>query len=897
MNLHESLSNTLDKLLEGCQVISHDFRYLYLNDTALIHARKSREELLGKTMMEAYPGIEHTTLFSVLRTCLKEHASNRIENKFVYPDGSSGWFDLRIDPVAEGLVIFSQSLTVRKALEEYIMESEERFRALVEASPETIVHCDTKGVIKWVNRQGLEMFHVNRVDDAIGRFLTAFIVPEEHERSHRDFAKLLKTGKMEYQPYTMVRANGTSFRAELSSSVIYDTSGKPKGILGIAHDISGRERLMTEIYRSWERYRLLWENIVEAIYFFDPQSRGIIESNPAFLQLLGYTADEVRQLTIYDIIVNERQSIDESIRTILRDGWLQLNDRRWKRKDGSSIDIDVTASVFKQDGRSMIFVVARDVTERKALEAKRLKLEEELQARYRLLKAIHRSVVTLGRAANMNEVFETTLSALESSLNIARASILLFDTEGVMRFAAWRGLSESYRKAVEGHSPWTPQDRNPKSILVSDVDDDATHARLHRVFRLERIRSLAFIPLMIGNRLIGKFMIYYDAPHTYRWDEVEFLTTLAGHVAFAVDRQRTYDELVRSEQEKEHVLESLQAVIYRAELEEPQAALWISPNCERVSGFPPKAFLEIPRLWESRIHPDDKERAMKDFREAQQPGYGDTEYRWLCADGIYRWFRDDFVLIQNESMHEVEVLGTWIDITKEKQIRDNLEQSLEEIRLLSRYLTTVRDEEKAKIARDLHDEFGQALTGIRMEISSLSSKLLRRDQFPIDELLFKCSEMTQNVETTLNSIRRFAAELHPDVLDKLGLKEGLDALMEEFGKRSGIHTTFKAPVWMPTLGKQTEIALYRIAQESLTNVARHAAASNVIMAVERRRKTLMLEVRDDGKNTWSDTVSGKRSLGIIGMRERARSIGADFELIPSEGTGTTVRVIVPLKKD
>ncbi|MBI4769072.1 MAG: GAF domain-containing protein, partial [Chloroflexi bacterium] len=161
---------------------------------------------------------------------------------------------------------------------------------------------------------------------------------------------------------------------------------------------------------------------------------------------------------------------------------------------------------------------------------------EQLQTIYRLTEAVN-------RAEALEEIYEEALDSLLRTVNAERASILLLDAGGVMRFKASRGLSEDYQKAVEGHSPWSPDEPNPQPVLVSDVDAEPSLQALRAAILAEGIRAMAFIPLTHQGRLLGKFMFYYDAPHALDEQEVGLAQTLAHNVAFAIERRWAEESL------------------------------------------------------------------------------------------------------------------------------------------------------------------------------------------------------------------------------------------------------------------------------------------------------------------------------------------------------------------
>ena len=161
------------------------------------------------------------------------------------------------------------------------------------------------------------------------------------------------------------------------------------------------------------------------------------------------------------------------------------------------------------------------------------------------LRTVYQLTDAVSRARAIEEIYEAALLGLERAVGTDRASILLYDEDGVMRFKAWHGLSDRYRKAVEGHSPWSRDAVDPEPFGVPDVLLDASLASYGSLFESERIRSLAFIPLLSRGRLIGKFMVYFDREHELDREAFELAHTLAGHVAFAVERMRDEEKLAR----------------------------------------------------------------------------------------------------------------------------------------------------------------------------------------------------------------------------------------------------------------------------------------------------------------------------------------------------------------
>jgi len=220
-----------------------------------------------------------------------------------------------------------------------------------------------------------------------------------------------------------------------------------------------------------------------------------------------------------------------------------------------------------------------------------------------------------------------------------------------------------------------------------------------------------------------------------------------------------------------------------------------------------------------------------------------------------------------------------------------LEGAYRHLQALSAHLHSVREKEQARIAREIHDELGQALTGLKFELSSLAQRLRGRP----GGLAKRAADLTALVDQTIQDVRRISSELRPALLDDLGLVAALEWHTREFAKRVRIQCKFEALGQPPDVDPDLRIALFRICQEALTNVVRHARAAAVRVVLDARGDRIVLEVRDDGIGI-SPAHAGGGSLGLLGMRERARAFGGKLEIESVSGGGTLVRAEIPLRK-
>ncbi len=230
------------------------------------------------------------------------------------------------------------------------------------------------------------------------------------------------------------------------------------------------------------------------------------------------------------------------------------------------------------------------------------------------------------------------------------------------------------------------------------------------------------------------------------------------------------------------------------------------------------------------------------------------------------------------------------DITRRKQFEAELRDSREQLRRLTARLEAAREEERGRIAREVHDELGQQLTGLKMDVAWLQKRLDPAQA----ALLDKTRVMSALIDTVIHSVRKITTDLRPAVLDDFGLEPAIEWQLQEFEARSGITCQFATQGQPAEMAPAMATALFRVVQEALTNIARHAQASRVEVSLAWQPGQLLLEVRDNGRGITPDDLDHARSLGLLGMRERVGMLAGQltFEGVP--GQGTVVRATVPL---
>jgi signal transduction histidine kinase len=221
-----------------------------------------------------------------------------------------------------------------------------------------------------------------------------------------------------------------------------------------------------------------------------------------------------------------------------------------------------------------------------------------------------------------------------------------------------------------------------------------------------------------------------------------------------------------------------------------------------------------------------------------------------------------------------------------------LKESSRQLQALAANLELAREEERMRIARELHDQLGQALTAMKFDLAWLTDRLEQKDV----TLAQKAKTITAQMDTMIKTVRRIATELRPGMLDDLGLAASIEWQARDFEKRTGIVCSVNVPAEDLPSARTQSLALFRIFQEALTNIERHANAQYIEINLTATPEALTLQVHDDGRGIQAQEITNLHSLGLLGMRERAKRLGGAFDIHGVPGEGTIVTVSIPIKQ-
>lgn len=505
----------------------------------------------------------------------------------------------------------------------------------------------------------------------------------------------------------------------------------------------------------------------------------------------------------------------------------------------------------------------------------------------------------IARGAPLPVVLRAIVQLVERHAPGVQGSILLLDPDGRhLRHGAAPSLPPGMIAAVDGlligpeaGSCGTAAWRNA-TVISDDVLTDPLWEPYRDLMREHGFRSCASTPINgPGNTVLGTFAVYAAEPRQPGAEELSLIGVATHLAGLAIERQHAEEELRRSERQ----LREAQQVAHLGSWEwdtETNAVHW-SEETYRLYGVSPDAFTPSFETISAMIVPDDRgivhELTDRCIREGRPMAF---DMRIQRPDGRVRilYCRGQPLTDQRPGRVSRRLVGTAQDVTERRYTEERLRESQRRLRTLTAHREAILEEERARISREIHDELGEVLTAAKLELAWIRDSL-PRGSAAVDTRL---DDLAGHLDATVKIVRRIATELRPVVLDQLGLAAAVEWQVRDFARRTGLACSATAELHDLRLPRETATGLFRILQEALTNIARHAHASMVRVDLRAIQETVCLEVVDDGRGIDDPAIAGPDTLGVLGMRERALLLGGALELSALEPSGTRLSVWAPI---
>ena len=782
----------------------------------------------------------------------KDHQySRKIEHRMIYADGSTGYISVRLFIVKDdqGRTIrtygANQDITERKMVEKALEESEAMLRIINENVNDIIWRIDADTRITYISPSVQRILGYSP-EEVLGQPILNFIAKEYHYSAANNIRKRAseKIGfRPVYYEYEMVTRDGRKMPIEVSSSPIRDEQGNLVGFAGVTRDISERKKAESELQASETRFKAFMDYIPVMTYMKNKEGKYLY-GNKATLKFAGKTLNKFIGAEVTDLYPgNTGRLMKQMDKKVLITGKpVELDELRYVYDNQEGWFREFKFPITLPGGETIIGGWQMEITGRREAEEALKKSEAQYKD---LVEKAGIAIMTDDVNGNIKyfnreftRLFGYTISELKN-----KSKETLFNKKDLKSVIAY------YRQRMKG-------EKIPDSYEIRGIRKNGDEIWIEIKITLLRER----------NKIIGT--------RNYLWDITE--------------RKKIQEAIKNSETRFRELFNNMSSgvAVYKYD---PKMKDFVFKDMNR-------AGMAISRVKNKK---DIINRCLLDcFPGVKELGLYDALHRVNNSskseiisgneyhDDRMNLFVENFVY----KLPSGELVVVFDDIGERVFAEKSLLQSYEQIRKLSQHLENIREEERKYIAGELHDELGQILTAVKMDVSWIRNKMP-----PERKGIKKRAVSTiQIIDEAISKIQRLSMELRPRMLDDLGLLETLKAYLTDYQKRTNIPVRYQFPVREPKVISGQEISVFRIIQEALNNIARHARATEIIMEMHKKGDKLSFNISDNGIGISEEQIHSSDSLGIMIMRDRVSQWNGNIEINGKPGKGTTINVEIPL---
>jgi len=735
----------------------------------------------------------------------------------------------------QGRIVLIQTLirdvTEMKRAEADLRESEQKYRTLFEQSLDAVAVYTVDGTLLDANQAHLDLLAIDR--DRIGTrtVLEHYVDPSEREA----FLDAIRAnGFVADEEVRLKKADGTEMDCLRSAVGQFDQHGVLLSVQTVTKDITDRKRAERELRESEEKYRALFEQSIDPVALIHPDGT-ILDANQAYLSLFGYTPEDIGRRKVLDRYIDPAER-ERFWRRLEEQGAIVDEEVERKKPDGTRMWCLLSA-VARRDANGRIVAmqtVSRDITERK-------RAEEELR--------------------ESETRFRALIDRTGLAMTITRTDGTFIDCNDA--FLALLGYGREELRTLTVPDWYANRDERER-VLANALRDGYVRGE-ELDFRRKDGTTVAVTLTSALIPLHGE-------------------TVVVAQYLDITERKRAEAELRESEARFRSLVENTGVGIVLRKTD--GSVIECNDIALGLFGYSREEFssLSVNQLYVR--HEDYEDTTSTILRDGFVRG---RELELKRKDGSVMFAELTSTLVPLRG--QMVVISELLDISERKAHEQELKESGERLALLAQYLENAREDERTGIARELHDQLGQAITALKLDLGDITKRLAEGSTIPAEKL----AAMDVLLDQTADDVRRMSSELRPGVLDDFGLVTAMEWQLAQFRERTELETSFESNTDEARIDRAGTTALFRVFQELLTNVARHANATKVNVVLTQDADLCVLTVADDGKGMSEEDMTSPTSLGLIGMRERVRPLGGYVSIQSAPGKGTAVTVSLPIQ--
>ncbi len=733
-------------------------------------------------------------------------------------------------------------ITERKLIESEIVASEQRLRTTLDNMIEAVQIIGFNWEYIYVNKAGLRQ---NRMEHAemVGHTMLEKYPGLENAEMFEKLNRSMKERIIQETETEFVFPDGVKRWFQLSIQPV------PQGIFILSVDVTEKKKAEQEFNREKSLSEAIINSLPGIFYMINAEGY-LLRWNKNFEKVLGYEAQEVSQMRMRNFI--EERELDR----MLQQKYLAFEQGTTETevnlvtKDKRKIPYYFTALRVNHHQLPALMGIGVDLSEIKKAQAEILIKNAEIKERVKELQCLHR----------VSEIANNPEATIESILN---------ECVYVVPLAYQYSEIAEARIELDGNIYTSPSFTSGQWKQSADIFSLGQKVGVIEVAYTEKKENVKEWPFINEERAM--------------------LESVAGIISNAIDRRKAQKEIAESEERYRYLFHNNPALIFIWDLETLEI-LEVNQVALQTYGYTRE---ELLQLSVTQLRPTEDQHRIREFAKRMLHG------QEPIVKGIWRHLKKNGdIMFMDITSHRIEynnrksILSLAKDITIQHKAEEELKRTYEDIRRLNAHLQTIREEERAFIAREIHDELGQQLTGLKMDASWLGKKLIDKDEV----VQHKIADMLSLIDATVKTVRRISSDLRPGVLDDLGLIAALEWQSGEFQKHSSINCHFTSDYHDGEPDKKTSMGIFRVYQEALTNVMRHSEATEVNAVLKKGDDGIVLIISDNGKGFNLESNGERKTLGIIGMKERALMMGGELSINSVFGKGTTITLKIPFSK-
>ena len=733
-------------------------------------------------------------------------------------------------------------VTSEKQAEQKLRLSEQRVRSIFEHSLAGIFLFDTKGNILEANPAVIKMLGSPSVKETkkinVLKFkpLIQFGISAEMKKAIQ--SKKVVSGEKLYK---------SKWGKELyvNYNFVPVLKGKEiESILGTIEDVTELRKAEEALRQSEEKYRMLIENQTDLVVKVDMNGKFEFVS-PSYCKLFGKKEDQLIGKKFLPLVHQEdREETEKQMHKLFKPPYECYIEQRAKTKKSWRWLAWSDKAIKNKNGEiESILGVGRDITAQKRAEINLRESEER---------------------------YKTLVESAPDAIAIHAENKILFANRSAAKLLEAKNVNELVGmniKKIVHPDVWGNTSKRVEKILEKNRD-----------FKLLEEKYVTLKGNVISVEVTAAKIIYFGKP------AVQVI------IRDISERKKAEQQIINERNKAERYFETV--AVMMLVLNKKGEVEIINEKGSEMLGYSKKYI--IGKKWIDNFIPHGiRTKVNKLFKKAMKAEIEYGQYfinKVLCRYNkikIIGWHNN---LLKDDDGNITGVLCSGEDVTESIKLKEKLEETNKELSYLTRHVQDLREEERSALAREIHDDLGQSLTAIKLDLAAI--KNIEDDRKKLHKRVASAIDLTNQ---TLKTVHEITSELRPGIIDDLGLLPAIEWYAEQYSERTGIKVNFNLGVDEEDIEENSKITLYRIIQESLTNAARHSGASRIKLKLNKSNKNLILNINDNGKGISQTALSKLTSFGLIGMRERASSIGGNLKISGESSKGTKIKLLVPLK--